>query len=80
MNDPMYAITMAAANLKAVAPEQFNALVDAFRQLETKYASDLLAAEQSLIVGVQGRTWMAAQLRIRLERCMEQRASYQQRG
>ena len=76
----MYAITMAAANLKAVAPEQFERLVEAFKVLEGRYQQDLVVANADMIVGVQGRTWLAGQLRQRLEKCHEQRLNYENRA
>jgi len=79
-SDPMYAITMAAASLKAIAPEPFDALVGAFRLLETKYQQELNAAGAEVIFGAQGRSWLAGQLRARLENCFEQRKNYQMRA
>jgi hypothetical protein len=76
----MYAITLAAAELKVVAPEQFSHLVEAFGKLETKLNSDLLAADASVIFGAQGKTWLAAQLRQRLEKCLEQKRNYENRS
>lgn len=76
----MYAITMAAADLKVVAPEQFERLVRAFQQLEEKYKQDLIAADANVIFGVQGRTWLASQLKARLEKCHEQKRQYENRA
>lgn len=76
----MYAMTIAAANLKAAAPDQFEGLVEAFRLLESKYRDDYLAADANVIFNAQGRAWLAAQLRTRLEKCFEQRRTYEQRG
>lgn len=76
----MYAITMAASDLKVAAPEQYEKLVRAFQQLEEKFKQDLIAADASVIFGVQGRTWLASQLRNRLEKCHEQKRQYEQRA
>jgi hypothetical protein len=80
-NDPMYAITLAAANLKIAAPEQFDALVAAFKQLEDRYRNDMLSAsEGSLIFNAQGRTWLATMLVARLANCLELRRGYENRA
>ena len=78
-NDPMYAITMAAANLKAVAPEQFDRLTEAFKLLESRYQQDFNVAGPDVIFGAQGKTWLAGQIRARLENCHEQRRTYENR-
>lgn len=80
-NDPLYAITMAAANLKIVAPEQFDALVAAFKQLEDRYQTELnTAADGVLIFNAQGRSWLAGQLRQRLANCLDQKKNYENRA
>jgi hypothetical protein len=76
----MYAIVMAAANLKVTAPEQFEQLVEAFRQLEERYKTDLIVADSSVIFGFQGRAWLGSQLRQKLERCLELRNNYEKRS
>ena len=76
----MYAITMAAANLKAVAPEQFERLVDAFKLLEARHQQELNVADATVIFGAQGKNWLATQLRVRLENCHEQRRNYENRA
>jgi hypothetical protein len=76
----MFAITLAAADLKVVAPEQFAALVEAFRKVEAKLGQDFQAAGPETIFGAQGKVWLATQLRARLEKCLEQKHQIEQRG
>lgn len=78
-NDPMYAVTMAAANLKAAAPDQFEKLLDAARLLEDKSITDFLAADAAGIFGAQGRANLARELRKRFEECLEKRKAYETR-
>lgn len=79
MNDPMYALTMAAANLKVVAPEQFEALLKAFQMLDDKSMVDLRSSPPEQIMSAQGRSGLAFQLRQRFEQCMEKRREYEKR-
>jgi len=80
MKDPMYEITMAAANLKIVAPEQYDALLKAFQMLDDKTGSDLRASPPEMIMSQQGRAALAFQLRQRFEQCMERRKEYEKRA
>jgi hypothetical protein len=80
LSDPLYAITLAAADLKVVAPDQFNALVEAFRKLETKSSADFHAAGGEAIFGAQGKSVLMTLLRGRLENCLEQKNQVQKRG
>lgn len=79
MSDPLYAVTLAAADLKVVAPQQFEALVKAFVSLEDKLNKDFAAADPNTIFGAQGKVWLVAQLRARLEQCLEQKRSIEKR-
>ena len=79
MSDPMYDITMAASSLKVIAPEQFDRLIEAFKQLEEQQKSALISAGVDSIFNVQGSASIVTQLRKRLENCLEQRATYQNR-
>lgn len=76
-NDPWYEITMAASNLKVGLPDQFEALVEAFKQLEERLTSDLKAADAGVILNSQGQAALATKIRERLELCLEKRKSYQ---
>jgi hypothetical protein len=80
MNDPMYALTMAAANLKVTAPEQFEALLGAFQLVVDKENTALLSAPAGGIFQAQGRANLAKELRDRLEKCLDQRKNYQNRA
>ena len=75
----MYGLTMAAADLKIAAPEQFDKLVEAVRALEARLNQDLIVAGATVIFNAQGQTWLASQLRQRLETCLEQRKNYENR-
>jgi len=75
----MYEITMAASALKIALPEQFDRLVEAFRHLEEKVTRELISAPREGILGAQGRAALAGELKTRLEKCLEQRTSYQNR-
>ena len=79
-NDPLYHLTLAAANLKVVAPEQFDALVKSFKMLEERYQSELNVAGADVIFNVQGRSWLVGQLRQRLENCLDQKKHYENRA
>lgn len=79
MSDPLFAIINAAADLKVAAPEQYERLVEAFRDYERRAISDLLAAGTDVIVGAQSKAWLLSQLRQKLEDCLNQRANYEKR-
>jgi hypothetical protein len=79
-NDPWYDITIAASNLKIAVPDQFDRFVEALKQLEEKYKSDLLAAEAGGILNAQGQASAATELRKRVEMCLEKRKAYQNRA
>jgi len=71
---------MAASNLKLGLPEQFERLVEAFKQLEEKMKLDLFAADASVILNAQGQASMVAKIRERVELCLEKRKAYQNRA
>lgn len=79
-SDPLYAITMAAADLKGAAPEFFAKFLDAIKKLENRYKDDLTTAPAASIFNVQGQASLATVLRQRLEKCTEQRKNYQNRA
>ena len=78
-DDPWFHLTMAASNLKVAAPDQFEALVRAVQLLVDKETKTLLAAGPEGIMGAQGRTNLATQVKDRLVNCLEQRKNYQNR-
>ena len=75
----MYAITIAASNLKVAVPDQFDALVRAFQMLDDQATRDLRAAPADQIMQQQGRSVLAFLLRQRLEGCMDKRREYEKR-
>lgn len=79
MSDPLYAITLAAADLKAVAPEQFAKLVEAFALLEATHYKAFLAADAASIFGAQAKAGLSATLRARLENCYEMKRQIENR-
>ena len=79
-NDPWYELTIAASNLKIGLPEQYEKLVEAFKQLEEKTKLDLYAADAGVILNAQGQASMVAKIRERIELCLEKRKSYQNRA
>lgn len=78
-NDPRYHITIAASNLKIVAPEQFEALVRALQLLDEQAGKALRAAPPDGILNAQGRAAIASDLKTWFETCMEQRRTYENR-
>ena len=78
--DPWYELTMAASNLKIGLPEQYEKLVEAFKQLEEKLKLDLYAADAGVILNVQGQASLVAKVRERMETCLEKRKAYQNRA
>jgi len=70
---------MAAASLKIIAPEQYDRLVEALKQLEEQTKSNLIAANADTIFHLQGQASVVTQLRKRFEDCLEQRSKYQNR-
>jgi hypothetical protein len=82
MSDPLYAIVLAAVDLKIAAPTSYDRLVDAFKAFEQQCSADLHAAGSDVILGVQARSCAVRDLRIRLEDCITIRAQIEgrQRG
>ena len=77
-DDPLFLLTIAASNLKVVAPDQYTALERAFQVLVEKENKAFLAAGPEGIMGAQGRTNMAILIRDRLVNCMDQRKNYEE--
>jgi hypothetical protein len=74
MSDPLYDIALAAADLKLASPREFDRLLEAFRKLEERYRVDLYAADASSILAAQGRAVTAANIRTKLETCLQIRS------
>jgi len=75
----MMLLTIAASNLKVAVPDQFDALLRAFQVLADKENKTLLAAGSEGIMGAQGRANLANTIKDRLEKCLEQRKTYENR-
>ena len=75
----MFAIVMAAADLKLAAPAQYERLTEALKIFEDKCRDDLQAAEAVGIFQAQGKAQLATQLRTKLETCFDLRAKYEAR-
>lgn len=77
---PLTEIVMAAADLKAAAPNQFLALVNAVRAYEATTITEMISGDQPHeIFRSQGGVKILTQLRKHLAECTELRAQYQQR-
>ena len=79
-DDPWYHLTIAASHLKINLPDQFAALERAVQMVVDKENKALLAAGAEGIMGAQGRTNLASQIRDRLVNCLEQRKNYEKRS
>jgi hypothetical protein len=76
----MTTIVMAAADLKAAAPQQYAQLVDAIRAYEKASIVDMVSSDQPHeIFRAQGGVKILSHLRKHLKECTELRATYQRR-
>jgi hypothetical protein len=79
--NPLTEIVMAAANLKAAAPQHFAALVDAIRAYEKQAIVDMVSGDQPHeIFRAQGGVKIISALRKQLVECTELRDQYQRRS
>lgn len=73
-------IVMAAASLKASAPQHYAALVDAIRAYEVATIADMVSSENPHdVFRAQGGVKILSALRKHLQECSELRATYQRR-
>jgi hypothetical protein len=79
MSDPLFDVTMAAAELKLAAPREYEKFIEAVKLFEERLRQDLLAAEPNVIFAAQGKAWLMAQFRMKLETCIELRAKHEAR-
>jgi hypothetical protein len=79
MADALHAVMLAAADLKAAAPQEFERLVTAIKTFEERCRDDLSAAEPNVIFPVQGRAQVITQLRQKLENCTRLRSEFETR-
>jgi hypothetical protein len=78
--NPLTDIVMAAAPLKAAAPQQFAALVEAIRSYEVATITDMVSKDNSHdVFRAQGGVKILSALRRHLQECSELRATYQRR-
>lgn len=78
--NPLTEIVMAAAQLKAAAPNQYLALVTAIRAYEAQTIAEMISGEQPHeIFRAQGGVKILSSLRKNLVECTELRDTYQKR-
>lgn len=78
---PLTDIVIAAANLKAVAPQMFDKLVDAVRSYEaTLIVTALEGDEVRDVFRAQGGVKIIKQLRKTMQQCSELRSTYERRA
>jgi hypothetical protein len=79
--NPLTNIVMAAADLKAVAPQMFGKLVDALRTYEAQAIVEAVNGDEPReIFRAQGKVKVIKSLRKHLQECSELRATYERRG
>jgi len=79
MADPMHGVVMAAADLKSVAPNEYDRFIISLAALEDRCWEDLAAAEKDVIFSAQGRVQLIVQLKKKLEDCHLLRSQYETR-
>lgn len=79
MSDPLYPVVIAAADLKLAAPREFDKLVEVLKGLENHLDTELRVAGANVIFTAQGKAQMVAQLRTKLENCLQLKNTYEQR-
>lgn len=78
--NPLTELVVAAANLKAVAPQLFDKLVDAIRVYEASVIITALDGDEIRdIFRAQGGVKIIKSLRKHLQECNELRATYERR-
>jgi hypothetical protein len=78
--NPLTDIVMAAAQLKAAAPQQFAALMEAVRAYEVATIADLVSSENPHdVFRAQGGVKLLQQLRRHMVESQEMRAKYERR-
>lgn len=79
MADPLHAVMMAGAELKAIAPHEFEKLIAALKNYEERCRDELSAAEANVIFPAQGRAQLITVIRTKLENCSQLRANFEAR-
>jgi hypothetical protein len=79
-SNPLAEIVLAACQMKAMHPQEFQRMVDAFRALEITAISELLAGDAPHdMFRAQGRVKTVQQVRKHLQECNELRDKYTRR-
>jgi phosphoribosyl 1,2-cyclic phosphodiesterase len=79
--NPLTDIVMAAAQLKAAAPQQFGQFVEALRAYEKASIVDMVSSDTPHeVFRAQGGVKIIQSLRRHIRDCVELRATYQRRG
>jgi hypothetical protein len=78
--NPLTEIVMAAAQLKAAAPQQFGQLMEAIRAYEVATIADMVSSENPHdVFRAQGGVKLVQQLRRHMQESTEMRAKYERR-
>jgi hypothetical protein len=79
MSDPLFEIAMAAADIKAAAPQLFERLIEAFKKYEERCRIDFYAANEASLVGAQARAQTAQIILTKLETCYQIRSQFERK-
>lgn len=77
--NPLADIVLAAASLKGTHPQSFQQLCDAVKSYEAQAIVEMIAADGSDLLRVQGKVRSVQQLRKHLVECAELRETYNRR-
>lgn len=80
MADPLHNVMMTAAELKLMAPREYDKFIEAMKAFETRCMNDLVAAADNVIFPAQGKAQIITQLRQKLENCHQLKADYEARS
>jgi hypothetical protein len=78
-NDPFYPIVLSAADLKRIAPMQYELFVKSMQAYAERVKADLLAAGPDVIFPMQGKAQALDQLVKKLEDCFQLDENYRTR-
>lgn len=79
MSDPLYAISMTAADLKLAAPREFDRFVETLKNFEMRCGDELYAAGPDGIFPAQGKAQLMRLLRQKIEDCLKIKATHETR-
>jgi hypothetical protein len=80
MTNPLVDVAMAAANLKAAAPDHFKTFCETLRVYEIQSITEMLASDGSDVFRAQGKVKTIQSLRRHIAECYELRETYTKRG